>query len=182
MVGLWPAGWAPACAGRLPTATAAPLILSVAVPDALQRAAEAVRGVHAPEAAARTPAHLTLFRHLPGLELRALVSDMRQAMAGEAPTFRVQLPKAWNGRWVAPVGAPGLDALRAELAQRWHGLLAPGDLAHPHLHISLSTGRSAPPALPEGPWRARGLLLWAHQPDERGGPFWTPLVALAFRG
>lgn len=182
MVGLWPAGWAPASPGRLPTATAAPLILTVALPDALQRAADAVRGSHAPEAAARTPAHLTLFRHLPGLELPALVSTMRQAVAGAVPTFRVQPPQAWNGRWVAPVEGSGLDALRTELAERWHGLLAPGDHGAARLHISLSTGRSAPPALPEGPWRARGLLVWAHQPDERGGPFWTPLVALAFRG
>jgi hypothetical protein len=167
----------------------------VALPDALQRQADAVRGAHAPEAAARAPAHLALFRHLPGPELGALVSTVRHALAAPAPMFRLQPPRAWDRRWVAPVEAPALDALRAELAERWHGLLAPGDHAPPRLHISLSTGRSAPPALPEGPWRARGLLLWQHggpalaaerggrrSAAERGGPFWTPLVALAFRG
>jgi hypothetical protein len=93
------------------------------------------------------------------------------------------------------VTAPALDALRAELAEQLHGLLAPGDHAPPLLHISLSSGRDAPSPLGEGPWKARGLLLWRHEgaemaadragsgmAPERGGAFWTPLVAVAFHG
>jgi hypothetical protein len=206
MAGLWPAGWAPSGPPVAATAQAAPLILTVALPDALQRQADAIRGHSRPEAAARAPAHLTLFRHLPGLQQPALVQTLRSLVVGPPPGLRVLPPVRWGDRWVAPVRAPDLDRLRAELADHWHGLLAPGDHAPPRLHISLSQGRAAPPPLPEGPWPARGLLLWRHEatdtrrrPEregppfaaergrpllaaERGGPFWSPLVAVAFRG
>lgn len=150
----------------------------------------------------RAPAHLGLFRHLPGLEQPALGRTLRAVADRPAPAFTVGAPASWNGRWVAPIVAPGLDDLRAELVERWHGLLTPADRAPVRLHISLGKGRDAPPALPAGPWRARGLLLWRHaasaaergRPDlaaergrptsaaERGGPFWTPLVAVGFHG
>jgi hypothetical protein len=167
---------------------AAPLILTVALPDALQRQADAVRSAHAPAAARRAPAHLTLFRHLPGPALAEIGNSLRRIVVEPAPALVLQEPTAWDGRWVVPVRAPALDALRAELADQWHGLLAPGDHAPPRLHISLSRGREPPPPLGQGPWKARGLLLWRHAgatarpPAERGGPFWTPLVAFAFHG
>lgn len=200
MTGLWPAGWAPCPApgearGDARTEAAA-LILTVALPDALQRQAGLIRSAHLPEAAIRAPAHLTLFRHLPGLEQPALARTLRAVAGGRAPAFKVEPPARWDGRWVAPVRSPALDALRAELADRWHGLLTPPDLAIARLHISLAKGRQAPPALPPGPWQARGLLLWRHDATvasaaerefpvstaERGGPFWTPLVAVGFHG
>jgi hypothetical protein len=206
MAGLWPAGWAPAAPPSVAAPVSAPLILTVALPDALQRKADAIRSARTPEAAARAPAHLTLFRHLPGPEAQALLRTLKAYGASPAPVFRLRPPARWNGLWVAPVESPALDELRAALAHDWHGLLAPGDLAPPRLHISLGTGSAAPPLLPEGPWAARGLLLWRHgsplpgpiaqrdgvqsvaQRDgpksvaQRDGSFWTPLVATAFRG
>jgi hypothetical protein len=188
MAGLWPAGWAPRTershASPAPLADAAPLILTLALPDALQRRADDIRRDRLPDAAARAPAHLALFRHLPGLQQASLVHTLRALVAGPAPLLEIGDAARWNGRWVAPVQAPAQDRLRAELAARWHGLLAPGDLAPPRLHISLAEGRAAPPPLPPGPWRARGLLLWrhGHGGTERDGAFWTPLVAVAFRG
>ena len=50
-------------------------MLTLAMPGALQRAADAIRGRLAPEAAARAPAHLGLFRHLPGAELADMVRN-----------------------------------------------------------------------------------------------------------
>lgn len=196
MAGLWPAGWAPRSDTSIALPPAAPLILTVALPEALQRQADAIRSTRAPAAAASAPAHLSLFRHLPGPALAEIGNSLRRMVASSAPTMILQAPAAWNGRWVVPVRAPALDALRAELADGWHGLLSPGDHAPPRLHISLSGGPEAPPPLPEGPWPARGLLLWryaggpgsaaerggASSAAERGGPFWTPLVAFAFRG
>ncbi len=176
-------------------AAAAPLILTVALPDRLQRQADTVRNALAPAAAARAPAHLTLFRHLPGLQQAEVVNRLRRMAARPAPALSLGPPTRRGSRWVAPVTAPALDAARAELADQLSGLLAPGDHAPPLLHISLSSDRDAPPALDEGPWTARGLLLWRHEgahrasegsgpgpAPERGGAFWTPLVAFAFRG
>jgi hypothetical protein len=188
MARLWPAGWAPASPPSVAASVPAPLILTVALPDTLQRQADAIRAARAPQAAARAPAHLTLFRHLPGAQAQALSRTLKVHSVGPAPAFRLRPPARWNGLWVAAVEAPALDELRAALAHDWHGLLAPGDRAPPRLHISLGTGSAAPPPLPEGPWAARGLLLWRHgtpppgPPPERDGPFWTPLVAAAFRG
>jgi hypothetical protein len=184
MAGLWPAGWAPSGPSGAATAQAAPLILTLALPDALQRQADAMRAAVWPQAARRAPAHCTLFRHLPGLHQDDLVRLLRRVRPATQRDFDVAAPVRWGDRWVAPINAPALDQLRADLADSLHGLLAPGDLAPPRLHISLSEGRNAPPALPTGPWPARGLLLWRHAASraERGGPCWTPLVALAFHG
>jgi hypothetical protein len=195
MAGLWPAGWQPGAR----TAGPSVLILTVALPDALQRQACAFRRQLAPEAARRAPAHVSLFRHLPGLQQDSLVGDMRTVAATPAPLLRLEPPVRWGGLWVARLRSAGLDSLRADLADRWHGLLSPGDLAPPRLHLSLGPGTQPPPPLLEGPWRAPGLLLWQHSGpvgeaasaggqgkpkgrDEHDGAFWTPLVACAFRG
>lgn len=172
MAGLWPAGWDRPAAAVVP----APLILTVALPAALQRAADAVRGKLAPEAAAHAPAHLGLFRHLPGLRVADIEADVRAVANGPAPAFRLGEPEPWSGLWVMPAHSRALEDLREALAERWHGLLAAPDAGRPKLHISLSKGREAPPALPAGPWTAQGLLIWQYDQT-----FWRPLVACRFR-
>ena len=172
MAGLWPAGWDQPAAAAGP----APLILTVALPAALQRAADGIRGRLAREAAAHAPAHLGLFRHLPGLQAAAIGADVRALAAGPAPAFRLGAPERWGGLWVAPAHGAALGELREELAERWHGLLAAPDAGRPRLHISLSKGRGAPPGLPVGPWAAPGLLIWQYDQT-----FWRPLVACRFR-
>lgn len=176
MVGLWPAGWKAVRAEPMP----APLILTLALPPALQRTADEMRGIGAPEAARHAPAHLSLFRHLPGPAFAALSNDLAAlARASAAPSFNVRSPRWREGNWMAPVFSPEADVLREELAERWHGMLAPGDIAPPRLHISLERGPrkgQSPSPLPEGPWRSPGFLLWQY-----GKANWTPLVAFAFR-
>lgn len=178
MAGLWPAGWAARCADP----GHAPLILTAALPAALQQAADAVRNRLQPAAARHAPAHLTLFRHLPGGGAAELLRDVR-TLAADAPAPLVHLGplQRWEGLrgdmlWVAPAASPALDRLREGLAQRWHGLLVPGDAAPPRFHISLGKGAVPPPSLPEGPWRLSVLLLWQY-----GETCWTPLVACRFR-
>lgn len=180
MAGLWPAGWDPARSGLPqgpgPGAVGASLLLTVALPHPLQRAADAVRNGLWPQAARHAPAHVSLFRHLPGPSQPAIASDIRRMCRDVGqPSFNVGSHAAANGRWMAPIQSPGLDDLRAALAACWHGLLAPGDIAPPRLHMSLApahAGGTPPPALPPGPWRAPGLLLWQYAEAS-----WTPLVA-----
>jgi hypothetical protein len=184
MAGLWPAGWnmgsGEAIDGLASRPIPAPLILTIALPPALQQAADALRNAHAAEAARHAPAHISLFRHLPGPQAAPIVNDVESLLRGlPAPSFNVRSPLWQEGMWMAPVSSPDADCLREDLAQRWHGLLAPGDIAPPRLHLSLKRGSRSeppPPALAEGPWRSPGLLLWQY-----GKARWTPLVAFAFR-
>jgi hypothetical protein len=184
MTGAWPASVrAPdGPPGPIP----APLLLTAALPPALAAVLAEARRTLDPARAARTPPHLTLFRHLPGPELLALLADIRAMVRGQpAPAFRLDPPRATRGAAMARVRSDALDALRAALAERWHGLLAPGDVAPPLLHVTLGRGRpeGAPlPALPAGPHRVPALLLWAHGGEgQRDEPRWTPLVAIPFR-
>ena len=184
MAELWPAGWNRP--GAQPT-SAAPLILSAALPPALQTAADAARSRLYPQGAARAPAHLGLFRHLPG----PMADEIRRTIAtemayAEAPMMSVR-PARWkNGILFLPVETPALDRLRDDLAGRWHGLLAPGDIAPPALHITLAGARAPKPrpadptpAFAPGPWRCPGLLLW--RVGGYGEACWRPLVAWRFR-
>lgn len=173
-----------------PAAPAAPLILTAALPEALAAAIARARAVLDPGRAARTPPHLTLFRHLPGPMLPALLADIRALVAdGPAPGFTLERPRAQGGQLLARARSPRLDDLRAELADRWHGLLAPGDRVPPRLHVTLGraggsgAGGGVPtPALPPGPHRVGALLMWAHRGDAlRDEPVWTALVAVPFR-
>lgn len=176
MAGLWPAGWNSGCAEP----KAAPLILTLALPPALQRVADAQRNLHAAEAARHAPAHISLFRHLPGPSFPQLANDLAAIVRhGAAPSFNVRSPVWREGMWMAPLSSPASDFLRADLAERWHGLLAPGDIASPRLHLSLLRGgrsEAPPPALPQGPHISPALLLWQY-----GKAVWSPLVAFAFR-
>ncbi|WP_199556176.1 2'-5' RNA ligase family protein [Sandaracinobacteroides hominis] len=171
MAELWPAGWKCAHDERI---SPAPLILTAALPPALQAALDARRDA---AALAHAPSHLTLFRHLPGARFPALLNDARRLLRDiGAPTARLLPPLHRERLWLAPIEAPALDELRERLAECWQGLLAPGDKAPARLHISLGRRADPPPALAEGPWRLPGLLFWQY-----GEACWTPLVALNFR-
>jgi hypothetical protein len=161
-------------------------MLTAAMPPSLQEAADAARLAHAPQAALRAPAHLGLFRLLPGLMQSALLRDLKAACDSAAPVFRLRPPARWDGLWVAPLEPGPLDRLREDLAARWHGLLLPGDAATPRLHISIGRAARPPAPLPAGPWTAPALLLWRHHRPPVPAPgydgaFWTPLVACRFR-
>jgi hypothetical protein len=161
-------------------------MLTAAMPPPLQAEADAARARHAPQAALRAPAHLGLFRLLPGLMQDALLRDLKAVCDTAAPVFRLRPPARWDGLWVVPLEAGPLDTVRDALAARWHGLLLPGDAATPRLHISIGRAADAPAPLAAGPWTAPALLLWRHDRALSPGPgydraFWTPLVACRFR-
>ncbi len=166
---------------------AAPLILTLALPAPLFARLDALRRAHYPPELNRVPAHLTLFRHLPGPQAPALVRDLRaEARAGAAPLIRLAGPISL-GRGVAiRVESPALEELRLRLAERWAPLLVPQDRApfRPHVTIANKLAPGAARTLLEQLRRsfrpetaiATGLLLW-----RLDGVRWTELVRVPVR-
>ena len=115
-----------------------PLILT-ARPDAATLARfETLRRQHFPPALNRVPAHISLFHHLPGSELDAVVARLKLA-AREHPRPGVEATGYRSlGRGVAlTLRSPGLAALHADLAGAWEPLLIPQDRARYAAHVTV---------------------------------------------
>lgn len=157
--------------------TDAPLILTLALHPDDQARFERLRGLHFPPTRNLIPAHVTLFHHLPGLEIEA-VQDEIKARCAVAP-FPVSVPGLrFLGRGVAyALESPTLAALRAGLARAWDGWLTPQDRQgyRPHVTIQNKASPEAARALHANlqagftPFtvRAEGLDLWRYL----GGPW-----------
>ncbi|SHJ91814.1 2'-5' RNA ligase [Roseomonas rosea] len=168
--------------------TAAPLILTLAFDRAAFQRLDALRRAHFPPERNWIPAHLTLFHALPGEELSEVVAHLGAVCARQAP-----LPLRFTGlrslgRGVAlEVEAPGLLALRQQLARNWAPWLMRQDAQgwRPHVTIQNKAAPEAVRALLQElsagfiPWEAQGegLLLWHY----RGGP-WEGAASLSFEG
>jgi len=115
-----------------------PLILTLWLePRALERLTELCTR-HFPPERNFLQAHLTLFHALPGglePEVRRTLLEVCAATAG----FGVELPGARSlGRGVAiEARSPQLTALRADLARRWAGWLAPQDRQPHRPHVTV---------------------------------------------
>ena len=168
-------------------AVAAPLILTVELPAPLQATLDGLRRAHYPMGAAQAPAHLTLFRHLPGPQLRALADDARR-LAADTPCPDVAIPglSRPDTSVSLKVESLGLEEFRERLADWWSPLLTPGDAAPARLHLTIAAhlkpqaARHLAATL-EGQFcrtsfTARACLLWQH-----AEPRWLPLVRLSFR-
>jgi len=116
----------------------APLIVTAELPRDLQAWANRLRRAHYPAERNRVEAHLTLFHALPP-SCEAELRDALAAAAGEHPPIPARLEGAMSlGRGTAlRIVSADLLALRAELAERFHGLLTPQDVAVPRLHVTV---------------------------------------------
>jgi hypothetical protein len=181
MPSLWPAE-----PRNAPQAVAAPLILTAELPPALLARLNALRSKHYPAGAARAPAHLTLFRHLPGPQLRALIDDVRRlALETRCPLVSVAGLQRPDTSVALKVESPELDEFRERLAVWWSPLLTPGDAAQARLHITLAAhlrpaeARALATTLQGSVgtvrFPVRACLLWQH-----AEPRWLPLVRLGF--
>jgi 2'-5' RNA ligase len=142
---------------------------------------DALRRGHFPPERNRLDAHLTLFHHLPPSLAPELTRRLAEATrAGPAPDARLAGPFSL-GRGVAfRIDSPGLEAIRAELADAFAGLLAPQDQARwrPHVTVQNKVEPAAARALlaelaagfAPRPLRLGALAAWWY----RGGP-WEPL-------
>lgn len=141
---------------------------------------DGLRRTHFPPERNLVPAHLTLFHHL----APTLAGELKRRLAELA---RGGAPQAWLGgvvnlgRGVAfRVESPELEAIRAELAEAFAGVLVPQDRAgwRPHVTVQNKVEPAAVKALQAAlvagfvrrPLAIAGLASWWY----RGGP-WEPL-------
>jgi len=168
-------------------AKSAPIILTATMAPADFAWADALRRTHFPPGRNRTPAHITLFRHLPPSIGAELADALRRICGGPAPRARLAGILRFDGGVAFAIDSPGLLGIRADLADRFHGLLQPQDAATPRLHVTIQNkadpqaARRLADALDAGfrprPLAIAGLATW-HYAD--GG--WEAIRARSFRG
>lgn len=164
-----------------------PIIVTAPFGDGDNGWLQELRQTHFPPERNQVPAHLTLFHHLPpGSEAEL---SRRLAIATAAPPPRAEIAGIINlGQGTAfRVESEPLEAIRAELAEAFHGLLTPQDSApwRPHVTIQNKVVSRAAKALQQQlratftPRRLAisGLTSWRYL----GGP-WEELKAHKFRG
>ncbi len=148
---------------------------------------EGLRRRHYPAERNQVPVHLTLFRHLMP-SLAAELKDRLGRLAGSPPPRAAITGVQDLGTGTAfRVHSEELEAMRAELAAAFHGLLLPQDHApwRPHVTIQNKVERREAIALQTvleaddypKPLSIRGLASWRYL----DGP-WEPLRTYPFRG
>ncbi|AGH47915.1 hypothetical protein G432_00935 [Sphingomonas sp. MM-1] len=159
-------------AGALPPR--GPIIVTADLGPADLARLDALRRAHYPADRNRVPAHLTLFHHLaPSLAEEAgrrLAAETRHA---PPPAARIAgIMKLARGT-AFRVDSPGLEAIRARLADAFDRYLTPPDAApwRPHITIQNKVDASAAAALQRemarsfrpGPIAIAGLSLWRYE-------------------
>ncbi len=138
---------------------------------------DGLRRRYFPAALNRVPAHATLFHHLPGGDLRAIVERLRMDCAATAPLPFTIGETRFLGRGVAfAIDCPGLVRLRAGFTAAWKDRLTAQDRQGYKPHATIQNKVSADAARDA---RLRldallpitgtvvGLALWHY----RGGPW-----------
>ncbi|MBU3078912.1 2'-5' RNA ligase family protein [Sphingomonas quercus] len=164
-----------------------PIILTALFSAADHALLDGLRRAHYPPGRDRVPAHLTLFHHLPPSLEDALSGQVRRMAAGPPPAAILAGTINLGGGTALRVRSPGLETIRAELADAFAGMLIPQDRAawRPHVTIQNKVPAAEARALQHAlagrfenrPLAIAGLGAWEY----RGGP-WAPLGRWAFRG
>jgi len=133
------------------------------------------------------PAHITLFHHLPGTEVEAIVDRLKLVARGtRAPRVEVAGLRSLGKGVAYDLRSLELDTIRAELAHAWDTLLIPQDRQGFRPHVTVQNKvepREAKALLAElsrdfRPWSfvADGFQLWRYL----DGP-WGPVGETRFR-
>ena len=164
-----------------------PLILT-ARPDAATLARfEALRRAHYPAALNQVPAHISLFHHLPGSEVDAVVDRLKFAARHHAaPVVEVAGLRSLGKGVALTLRGDDLARLRAELAEAWWPLLIPQDRQGWRGHVTIQNKVSpevarallATLSAAFEPWSftVRGVDVWRYL----GGP-WEHVRTVALR-
>jgi hypothetical protein len=165
-----------------------PLIVTALLEPAVQARFEALRRALYPAARNQVPAHVTLFRQLPGRELDAVRRRIKTICAEVAPPL-VTVTEAERRKCSVAfrLRAPLLADVHAELAAGFTGLLTPQDRAGFAGRITVqnkvtpaearATQALLAAAFTPFTTRAVALALWRYC----DGP-WEPIGSTAFRG
>jgi hypothetical protein len=147
---------------------------------------QALRRAYYPPERNRVPAHLTLFRQLPPSVESELMTRLARFVVSRPPFASVVGIMDLGEGTALRVESDGLVRIREELAEIFHGLLMPQDLArwHPHVTIQNKVARRAARALQQQlraafkprPLAIRALAAWRY----RDGP-WEPIRTWPFR-
>ena len=166
----------------------AALIVTAELPPDLQAWANGLRQAHYPPERNVLDAHLTLFHALPP----SCEAELRHALAAATrdhppPAARLAGTMSLGRGTALKIDSPTMMALRAELADRFAGLLSPQDAYPPRLHVTVQNKVSVEQAkalqaalastLQPRDFRFAGLALHRYL----GGP-WEPLKRWSFRG
>ena len=163
---------------RTATASAPPLILTLALHPDDQARFDRLRTLHFPVERNMIPAHVTLFHHLPGADIDAIQDTLARECTA-LPAFTVEAAGLrFLGRGVAyELQAAELLALRGRLARAWQDWLTPQDAQGYRPHVTVQNkarpedARALRDAMQAGfaPFsvRAEGVLLWHYL----GGPW-----------
>ena len=145
-----------------------------------------LRQAHYPADRNRVPAHLTLFHQLPPSLESELSARLAAATAAPPPPAAVAGLIDLGEGTAFRVDSPALEAIRAELAEAFHGLLMPQDQAPWRAHITIQNKvaprearalrRQLGAAFEPRPLQLRALASWLY----RDGP-WEPLKVHPFR-
>lgn len=148
---------------------------------------QALRRAHYPAELNRVPAHLTLFRQLPPSLERELSQRLAEAAASPPPRASVAGIVDLGEGTALWVDSAELEAIRADLADAFHGLLTPQDMApwRPHVTIQNKVAprearalqRQLRAAFEPRPLAIRALASWRYLPDGT----WRPLRTHPFR-
>lgn len=164
-----------------------PLILTARMEARAAQHFQALRDRHYPVARNRVPAHITLFRQLPGAEAGAIVDRLKAVARGtRAPRVQVAGLRSLGTGVAFDLRSPELEELRDELAHAWGPLLIAQDRADFRPHVTVQNKvepREAKALLAElsrdfRPWSfaVDGLQLWRYF----DGP-WEPVSETRFR-
>jgi len=148
---------------------------------------DALRRQHYPAERNQVPAHLTLFRALPPSAEAEVRGSLVRAAARGRPAARTSGIIDLGQGVALRVSSPGLEQVREELADEFHGLLSSQDSGPWTAHVTIQNKVEAKAArallrqlrqeLEPRPLIIRGLQLVRYVD---GG--WAPLAAWRFRG
>lgn len=150
-----------------------PLVLTAKMEARAAQRFQSLRDRHYPAALNRVPAHITLFRQLPGGEAGTIVDRLKAVARGtRAPRVQVAGLRSLGTGVAFDLRSPDLEELRDELAHAWGPLLIPQDRADFRPHVTVQNKvepREAKALLAElsrdfHPWSfaSDGLLLWRY--------------------
>ena len=166
----------------------APFIVTAELPADLFARADALRREHFPPERNQLAAHVTLF-HALAPSLRAELPALLARIAGHyaAPSVRVSGVMDLGRGTAIALDSPGMLAIRAHIAEHFHGALTAQDAHPPRLHITIQNKvtpaeahalqRSLAGTLELRSFAFTGLALHLY----RGGP-WEAVGNWKFRG